>query len=90
MSIYAEARLGEILHTVVLTESGGWKTSDSSTPTQVEILNILGHLTALEIRGEYFSRPDKAYLDNVVLIPEPAMFLLIGLGTLLLCRRRTL
>lgn len=76
-------------YNVSLTESAGWlKTSDNTTPTAAEMKQVLGDLTELYIRAEYKTGPDYAYLDNVVLTPEPATIGLLGLGGFSLLRRK--
>lgn len=74
-----------------------WMFFDGTTTTvatQNQIDTVLTGATSLIIRGEYWSssKPDTAYLDNVVLgaIPEPETFalMLAGLGALTIAARR--
>ena len=73
---------------VLLTETAGWKKTDGQTPTEQEMQNVLGGLTALHIRGEYKTGADYAYLDNVVMTPEPATMALLALGGLAMLLRK--
>lgn len=54
---------------VLLREDAGWRLSNLNgpTPTQAEFRAVLANITALRIRGEYFTGPDFGGLDNVVL-----------------------
>jgi alkaline phosphatase D len=69
-------------------EPAEWWKSDNTNPTIAEMKQVLGNLTGLFIRAEYKGGPDYAYLDNVVLTPEPATVALLGLGALSLLRRK--
>ena len=65
-----------------------WWKSDNTNPTVAEMKQVLGGLTELYIRAEYKTGDDYAYLDNVVLTPEPATICLLGLGVLSLLRKK--
>lgn len=54
---------------VLLREDTGWRLNslNGSVPTGAEFRAVLANLTALRIRGEYFTGPDFGGLDNVVL-----------------------
>jgi hypothetical protein len=76
-------------YTVSLTETGGWLNLANSLPaTQSEMLSVLSDIGSLWIRGEYLTGGDNAYLDNVIMTPEPASLLLLGLGGLLFRYRK--
>ena len=67
-------------YTVKLNETGGWKKDllTGVAPTAVEFAMLLGHLSALRIRGEYStSSTDTGALDNVILSPPPPLVLSI-------------
>lgn len=76
---------------ILMSEAGGWiKASDSTTPSTGEFKSVLSDLSSLRIRGEFMTGNDTGYLDNVVLIPEPASLMLasVGIGLGLLRSRR--
>ncbi len=54
---------------VLLREDAGWRLNslNGPVPTGAEFRAVLANLTALRIRGEYFTGPDFGGLDNVVL-----------------------
>lgn len=77
-------------YNVALDTSATWKVLDvngntTGTATAAQMQSVLGSLTALQIRGEYWTGLDKGYLDNVVMtaaVPEPSSLALAGLGLL--------
>ena len=69
---------------IALSETAGWLKSDSTPPSSGEMQAVLGDLTQLHIRAEYRTGDDRAYLDNVRLVPEPSTFILLTMGTLAL------
>ena len=71
----------------VLTPTGGWMVG-SSPATEAQIWQVLSNLTAMRFCGEYLTGADYAYIDNIVLTPEPATLGLLALGGLALLRRR--
>lgn len=81
--------------TVNLNETN-WRVGTLTGPlaTQAQMQTVLGSLSALYIRAEYFvGLAETGYLDNVILragfIPEPAswILLLLGSGVCLAARR---
>jgi hypothetical protein len=69
---------------VNLDETDAWKKGDGSSPSGGEMQTVLSDLTELRIRGEYRSRSDKGYLDEVRMTPGSEGALTLGLadGTL--------
>lgn len=70
-----------VSYSVSLSETAGWLNGGVAA-TQGDMLNVLGSLTTLKIRGEYISGPDTGRLDNVSLntVPVPAAAWLFGSG----------
>jgi hypothetical protein len=67
----------------------GWRTNDWATgpqPTDLQMQQVLGNLTALRISGDWLTGVETASLDNVVLssgpttIPAPGALLLVLSG----------
>jgi hypothetical protein len=77
-------------HYDVPLAAGAWQKSGGVVATEAEMRAVLANLTYLSIRAEYLTGADQAYLDNVVMTPEPATLSLLALGGLgaLLRRRR--
>jgi hypothetical protein len=49
---------------VRLSASAGWTWNGSGPATQVQLRSVLASPLSLEIRGEYTTGPDEAFLDN--------------------------
>ncbi len=76
---------------VPLTETAGWRRDSLSgaAPTNSEMLQVLGDLQQLRIRGEFSGTIDSAYFDNIIISPEPTSLAVLGMGlTALLGWRR--
>ena len=73
-------------YSIGLTESSGWLLSGVA-PTQPEMLQVLGNVTDVQIRGEFVTGSDVGSLDNVTMVPEPATLALLLVGGLALLRR---
>lgn len=72
-----------------LVESSGWINEASDlAPTQADMLAVLSNLSAMHFLTDYRSGPEVLSFDNVTLVPEPASVALLGLGMLMLRRRR--
>jgi hypothetical protein len=52
---------------LALTEAGGWRIG-GAIPTQAQMLQVLGDVTDLQIRGEFVTGADTGSLDNVRLV----------------------
>ena len=78
---------GTARYSLGLTETGGWLLGGVA-PTQAQMLQVLGNVTDLQIRGEFVSGSDIGSLDNVSMIPEPTSLALLGLGGWIIARRR--
>jgi len=70
-----------------LMPAGGWMIGDNPA-TEAEMQQVLANVTSLQIRGEFMTGADFAYLDNVVLVPEAEAAVLLLLAGVVLLRRR--
>ena len=70
-----------------LSETGGWLIGGAA-PTQTQMLQVLGNVTDLQIRGEFVTGADIGSLDNVTMVPEPATLALLAIGGVGLLKRR--
>ncbi len=81
---------------VTVDAMGGWRYIDSlasgtvtaSMVSESDLLTVLSDLQGFYIRGEYTNGPDRAALDNVFFTPTPGALSLLGLGGLIVSRRR--
>lgn len=82
---------------VISLDPGSFVKADGQHPTDEEFDAVLSDVSALQIRGEYNGLGDECVmLDNVIItvplgtreVPEPASLGMLGLGSLMLLRRR--
>ena len=71
----------------------GWhKGTSSGDPwaTYTDMINVLGNISGIYLKAEYYSGPETNYLDNVILTPEPSSLLCLlgGLAGLAGLRRK--
>jgi len=81
---------------VLVSEAADWKivnsfanaTLSGTDATSANIQSVLGDLDGLYIRGEYTNGGDATALDNVDFVPAPGALALIGMGGIMITRRR--
>ncbi|MCK4341264.1 MAG: PEP-CTERM sorting domain-containing protein [Phycisphaerae bacterium] len=77
--------------TVWMTETAGWVDPDTGLPpTSTQMMAVLSNLEGLVITAEFVEglEDDISGLDNVVLMPEPGTLALLGLGVVMVLKRR--
>jgi hypothetical protein len=63
-------------HYSVSMSEAGWTKEGGGTPTTAEFQSVLGNITAIRIRAEYYDTA-VSRLDNVTTVPEPGVSALL-------------